>query len=558
MEQEIARASDNMTLQTVSLPFSAIPGQSSLFLDYQNAPLSLSKFYPSAVESHTEIANRIPEVLAHYTVDRNSLCDALQEINRNAGAGEKTFENIEVLRRDGCVAVVTGQQAGLFTGPLYTIYKALSTVKMVECLRNRGFAAVPVFWAASEDHDFAEVSNAFVLDEAGELREARADPADVRDGLPVGQIRLDDSIRKTIDGLVEALPSTEFTGELAAQINASWTSGVLFSNAFSSFLSAILSEYGIIVFDPLNDTLKGLAAPIYSDAIRKSAEIVSALVERDRELAAAGYHSQVLVTADYFPLFLHAEDGTRHSLKRTKDGTLKRKGEKTEYTVDELAEIAESVPHRFSPTVVLRPVVQDYLLPTVCYFGGGAEIAYFAQNSEVYRVLERPVTPILHRQSFTVVEPKHRRTLEKYGLNFSDLFNGEEYVVTHLVETYLNPDWGIRFGESEEKINTELDRLVEMLSKLDPTVARNLITRRAKIAYHIGAIRKKSYRARVQRDEIVRRRIDSLFTALLPHKHLQERALNVTAFLDAHGPYFIDWIYDAIDLDDKGHRIIYL
>ena len=558
MEQEIARASDNIILRTLSLPFSEIPGQSSLFLDYQNDPLSLRKFYPSAVESHTEIANRIPEVLANYTVDRDRLCDALQEINRGAGAGEKTFNNIEILRRTDCVAVVTGQQAGLFTGPLYTIYKALSTVKMVECLRKRGFNAVPVFWAASEDHDFAEVSNAFVLDTAGELVEARANPADMTDGLPVGQIRLDDSIRKTIDELVEALPSTEFTEELATQIKSSWASGVLFGDAFSKFLSAIFSKYGIIVFDPLNETLKGLAAPIYSDAIGKSADIVSSLIDRDRAIAEAGYHSQVLVTPDYFPLFLHAEDGSRQSLKTTKDGTLKIKGEKAEYTVDELAEMAKSEPQRFSPTVVLRPVVQDYLLPTVCYFGGGAEIAYFAQNSEVYRVLERPVTPILHRQSFTVVERKHSRTMEKYAIGFTDLFEGKENVLSRIIEKYVNPEMAKTLAEVEEKINTELDRLDRSLSDLDPTLGANLATRRRKIIYHIGALRKKAYLSQAKKNEIVQRRLDSLFTALLPHKHLQERALNVTTFLNAHGAYFIDWIYDAIDLDDKGHRIIYL
>lgn len=557
-EQEIASESDNTILRKVSLPFQDIPEQSALFLDYQKDPLALSNFYPSAVGSHMQLPGRIPDLLANYKTDRNVVCDGLQDVNRAAGAGKKTFENIELLRRNDCVAVVTGQQAGLLTGPLYTIYKALSTVKMAECLRGRGINAVPVFWTASEDHDFDEVSNAFVLNAAGGLVEVNADPVDLRDGIPVGHIRLDGSIDEAIEKLVDGLPATEFTEELTGLIKESWTNGTLFGKAFSRFLSTILNKYGIVIFDPLNDTLKRMAAPIYAKAVRRSSEIVSALIERDKELARAGYHSQVLVTEDYFPMFLQADDGARHSLKRTKEGTLKAKGDKREYTVDELAEMAERDPQRFSPTVVLRPVVQDYLLPTICYFGGAAEIAYFAQNSEVYKVLGRPVTPILHRQSFTVVEAKHSRTLDKYGLDFRDLFGGREDVLTRIVEKYVNPELAKTFAEVEAKINTELDRLDRGLSETDATLAQNLATRRRKISYHISALRKKANLSQTRQNETVHRRIDSLFTALLPHKHLQERLLNVTTFLNTHGPYFTDWIYDSIDLDDKSHRIIYL
>lgn len=558
MEQKIARESDNITLRTESLSFRDIPGQSALFLDHQNDPLSLLKFYPSAIESHTRLPGRIPDILENYKTDRNVLCNALLEINRAAGGGEKTFENIELLRDDDCVAVVTGQQAGLFTGPLYTIYKALSTVRMAECLRGRGIKAVPVFWTASEDHDFQEVSNAFVLDASGALSEAKATPADLTEGTPVGHLRLDGSIDNTISKLFDELPHTEFTSGLEAMIRDCWAEGMLFSEAFSRSLSAILSQYGIILFDPLNDTFKNLAAPIYSEAVRKSQEIVSALLARDKELTGAGYHSQVLVTEDYFPLFLHGDDNARRALKRTKDGKLKAKGDKKEFTVGELAEMAENEPRKFSPTVVLRPVVQDYLLPTLCYFGGGAEIAYFAQNSEVYRVLGRPVTPILHRQSFTVVEARHRRTLERYELEFKDLFKGPEEVLSGIIEKYLNPKLANTLADVEGNINSELDRLYGSLADLDPTLAENVAMRRRKIIYHIGALRKKAYLSQTRQDETVHRRIDSLFTALLPGMHLQERLLNVTTFLNAHGPYFIDWIYDSIDLDDNGHRIIYL
>ena len=545
-------------LRTESLPFSSIPSQSKLFIDFQQNPPSLKKYYPSIVSSHTEAAARIPEVLANYKTDRTLLCDALKLINTQFGAGTETFKNIGLLREQDAVSVVTGQQTGLFTGPLYSIYKAVSAIKMSECLNGRGVKSVPVFWMATEDHDLEEVSNAFVIDSGNGLTEVRVSAADSETGRSVGEISFDGSVSTTIAQLFASLPTTEFRDELRQELERAWVEGKNFGEAFGTFLTSLLGKFGLIIVDPLHDMLKQLSAPIYSEAIMHSSEIVAALTARSAELVRDGYHAQVLVEKDYFPLFWHADDARRVALRRTSDGMIQVKGEKTRFTESELAATAASEPGRFSPGVMLRPVVQDYLFPTVCYFGGGAEIAYFAQNSEVYRILDRPVTPILHRQSFTIIEAKYARTLEKYHLIFSDLFAGEADILPQIVDKFIDPNTARLFADAEEKINTELNRLDQALSEIDVTVAANLATRRRKIIHHIGALRKKYHFRRVEMDEIIRRRIHSAFTGLLPNGHLQERTLNVTSFLDRFGPNFIDMIYDSIDLDDKGHRIVYL
>lgn len=560
MSQEVACPCpiENRTLQTQSFSFAEIPHQSKLFIEYQKNPRGLAEYYPNAVESHTKISQRIPEVLQHYQTDRNLLCDVLLEMNGGCAGSEKTLENINLLRDSETVAVVSGQQAGLFTGPLYTIYKALSAVKLTECLKGRGFKAVPVFWIATEDHDFLEVSNAFVVNKNGDLRELRNEPKRCYDNLPVGYVKVDDSIKSTIDELFQNLPHTEFTDELRGMIETSWESGVDFGDAFARMLTKIIGKYGIILLCPLDERLKKLAAPIYVEAINKSDEIVSALQKRSEELTDKGYHAQVLVGDDYFPLFYQASNRTRHALKKTAQGTYKTKGIDREFTLAELVELAEKEPHRFSPSVVLRSVVQDYLLPTVVYFGGAAEIAYFAQSAEVYRILQRPITTILHRQSFTFIESKHAKTLEKYGLNLLELFQGEENLIPKIVEKYLNKETAQLFAEVEEKINTELNRLDRNLVEIDPTLAENLARRRQKIIYHIATMRKKFHNVQIRQDETVKRQLETAFASLLPHKHLQERTLNIATVLNKYGLYAIDWIYNSIDLDDKGHRVIYL
>lgn len=543
--------------RTESLPFSSIPAQSELFIRYQEDPVSLRRFYPSAVGSYIEIAELAGEVLDHYSTDRDLLCDALSRTNTDLKAGPPVFENIDRLRQSNTVAVLTGQQTGLFTGPLYSIYKALSAVRMAECLTARGVEAVPVFWMATEDHDLNEVSNVFAIDGSGHLFESRLAFGPDAAGQSVGRVAFDESMAAAVDDLFASLPDTEFSSDLRHELSASWRPGGTFGNGFGEFLTRLLGRFGLIVVDPLDQAIKRLAAPMYVEAIRKSRGVAQALNARSEELVEAGFHAQVLVEEDYFPLFRHANDGRRLAM-RLGDGVIRVKGERESFGDEELAREAEIDPARFSPGVMLRPVVQDFLFPTICYFGGGAEIAYFAQNSEVYRLLERPVTPILHRQSFTVVEPKHRRTLEKYGLSLANLFAGEASVATRIIDRFIDPETAKLFAESEEKINMELHRLDEALSRMDVTLAANLATRRRKILYHIAAMRKKYHGRRAETDETINRRLKSAFETLLPHGHLQERTLNVVSFLDRFGPAFIDWIYESIDLEDKGHRIVYL
>jgi bacillithiol biosynthesis cysteine-adding enzyme BshC len=542
-----------------SLSFAKIPHQSRLFIEYQQNPLGLSKYYPNAIESHTQISNKIPQVLQNYKVDRNELCDVLLDMNGGSCSGsEKTLENIKLLRESDTVAVVSGQQAGLFTGPLYTIYKALSAVKLTECLKGRGFKAVPVFWIATEDHDFIEVSNTFIINKNGNLAEIKNEPKRCYDNLPVGYVKLDDSIKQTINGLFNELPHTEFTDELREMIETSWVSGQDYGDAFARMLTKIIGKYGIILLCPLDERLKKLATPVYVEAIKKSDEIVSALRKRSEELVSEGYHAQVLINEDYFPLFYQAKNRTRHALKKTAEGTYKTKGIEREFTLNELAELAENEPHRFSPSVVLRSVVQDYLLPTICYFGGAAEIAYFAQSGEVYRILDRPITTIFHRQSFSFIESRHAKTLQRFNLTLQDLFQGEENLIPEIVEKYLASDTAKVFADVEETINAELNKLEKSLFSIDQTLGENSVHRRQKILYHISAMRKKFHKAQIRQDETIKRQIETAFVSLMPHKHLQERTLNIAAILNKYGTYAIDWIYDSIDLDDKEHRIIYL
>jgi len=552
--------SESIGLRSDLLPFSAIPGQSKLFLDYLRDPLSLLEYYPSAVTSHDQLKGSVPDVLANYSTDRKVLCEILSAQNSKYTGCAEVSENIEMLMDSDCVAVLTGQQAGLFTGPLYTIYKALTAIRSVECLRDLGVKAVPVFWIATEDHDFAEVSNAVAVSADGTLDEAKLAVAEAELGRPVGEIRVDGSVGKIIGQWLTSLPATEFSNDLREVLTSAYFSGESFGDSFGKLMTSLFGKYGLVLFDPLDSTAKGLASPIYRKAIERSDEIVQALMTRSRKLESTGYHAQVLIEEDHVPLFWTDDQGKRRALKKVKKHSERfhANGTKTMFSPEELLSIADSNPERLSPGVMLRPVVQDFLFPTLCYFGGSAEIAYFAQNSEVYRILGRPVTPIMHRQSFTIVETKHARTMTKYGLKFSELFSGMENLLPKIAGKVIDPETPLIFANAEETINTELNRLDQQLSKIDPTLADNLANRRKKIIYHIGALRKKFQRTAVEKDETVKRQIHAMFATLLPQGALQERKLNFASFVDRHGMEFIDWVYEEVDPDNKDHQLLYL
>jgi bacillithiol biosynthesis cysteine-adding enzyme BshC len=546
-------------LRLAPLPFARIPQQTKLFLDYLRDPVALRRFYPCAVRFHHELAGRAPEVLAAHQTDRAALCDALHALNVDWGAGAQTLQHIERLRQADCVAVVSGQQVGLFTGPLYTIYKALSAVKLAGCLTQRGTPAVPVFWLATEDHDWPEVQTAEVIACDGRLAGVGLSDKLHAEGTPVGRVVLDEQINETVQRLLDVLPASEFSADLAALVHDAYAPGRTYGAAFARMMTALCGRFGLILLDPLDARLKQLAAPLYAAAARRAPDIAAAIEARSRELEQAGYHAQVHATADAFPLFLHI-DGARHALTRTAPGRYRAKGatDDTEYTTEELAAWAAREPASFSPNVTLRAVVQDYLLPTVAYYGGSAEVAYFAQTAEAYRVLARPATPILHRASFTLVERRTARTLARYGLDLTDFFAGLDHVEARVVEEHLGAEQARAFDHAEATINQALVELRTELQRFEPTLADALTKGSQKIEHQLAGLRTRFHRAQLARDRAAHRQLERADTALYPGKTLQERHLNLTSLLARHGRYCIDWIFDAIDLSSVDHQIVYL
>ena len=234
------------------------------------------------------------------------------------------------------------------------------------------------------------------------------------------------------------------------------------------------------------------------------------------------------------------------------------KGSGHSFSKEELVELATRCPNCFSPNVTLRPVVQDYLLPTAAYIGGPAEIAYFAQLRAVYQALDRQEPCVLPRASLTIVEGRHQKTMKKYGLELRDFFDGLHPAVAKVVEHGTDRNTVVAFTETERVLDESLDRLGEALRQTDATLSDPLKRAREKIMYQLEHLRTRFIHASAHREEAAYRQVERAFMTLYPDKNLQERELNVYYFLSRYGPALLGELYNAADMGFSNHKVVYI
>ncbi len=473
-----------------------------------------------------------------------------QEARGASGAATRAA----LLRDPRAVAVVTGQQAGLFGGPLYVLYKALAARKTARLLEERrGAPAVAVFWVASDDHDFAEVRAASVIDEAAQIRTLRYNPLEEPVGQPAWMIPIDETMTRLVEELGQALPATPHRDELIGLVGSCYRPGVPFSDAFARLLSSLLPD--LVVLDPSDPALKALMAPVLTREIAEHSPTSRFALEAGTSLLAAGYHQQVPVRPGFLNLFLYF-DGERRALAE-QNGTVEVRGPGWKMPAAEAARLVGADPTSWSPGVLLRPLTQDALLPTAGYVGGPAEIAYHAQIGPSYAHFGIPRPVLLPRPSLTLVEPSQARALEAEGLKLADLETDPEGLVARWArEAY--PDVEAAFARAREALEREMDAVEERLAALDPTLRAAADAARGRALHQIETLHEKSVRALKKRDQTRADRLRRTRDALFPGGSFQERGLGLVSVLARHGRSLIDDIEARMDPFAQGHQVLYL
>ena len=514
-----------------------LPGTSRLFADYLYSFDRVAAFYrhsPRALDALPSVARAIDYPEAR----RAAMVAALRGQNGSSA-------NLERLAQPGTVAVVTGQQVGLFSGPAYTIYKALTAVRVARELSAHGTPAVPVFWLATEDHDFPEISKAWVFGPSGEAVSLSVEqPAGVGDG-PVGPLV---PARYPVDELASVLKGFDSADDVIALVRRSYAPGQSLGVAFCDLVKGLLERFDLLYLDPLDPAIRAVGAPFMRQALEAGDDLYPALIERGKALAQAGYHAQVHMDPQT-SLFFLLDGGHRIPLRRQGDRYLSRQGS---HSLSELTGEAE----RISPNALLRPVLQDYLLPTVAYVGGPAELAYFAQSEVLYSRLLGRMPVMLPRNGFTLVDARSAKLMDRYGFKLPSLFAGETALRETIAARLLPERLKAVMAQSKGEAAAVLDRIEAELKGFDGSLEKALARSRSKIQYQFGKIERKTARESLRRDERAGQDAAHLSNLLYPHKHLQERLHSILPFVAKHGFDLIDRIEEHTCIDCVDHHVM--
>jgi bacillithiol biosynthesis cysteine-adding enzyme BshC len=435
---------------------------------------------------------------------------------------------------------------------LFAIFKALTAVRLADEASQAGIACVPVFWLATEDHDLEEVNQASIPGPDFSLHKLTVPTHGIPDA-PVGSVQFG----RDVDAVVQAASVLLGPSEISDFIRESYRPNETFGSAFARLFSRLFADWGVILLDAADPELHAIAEPVYRGATEHAAELDEALLNRGKALEAAGYHQQVNVTPSSTLLFT-LRDGARVPVHRRVDGKGTAEfliGQERLSQAELLSRVAGS-PQDFSGNALLRPVIQDYLLPTLAYTGGSAEVAYFTQAAVVYEKLLGRVTPIVPRFSATIVETKPKTLLERYGLRFTDLFQGPENLRELMAARTLPEELQSAFDQAETSMEKSLATIRDGLARLDPTLVDSATNAMSKMQYQLTQLRAKAARAELRHTEVLTRKADVLSSLLYPGKALQEREIAGMYFVARHGREFLRGIYETIHPDCLDHQVI--
>ena len=528
-----------------ALPIEALPHQPQLLRDYLHSYERVSAFFQHKPELASIL--HVARSLEFPADRRREVAGILRQQNQLLGSGAATLANLDRLEK-GAVAVVSGQQVGLFSGPSYAVYKAIAAVRIAKELTEQGIDAVPVFWMATEDHDLDEIRHASFFRD-GKLVKFEL-PAGVGNGAPVGRIPLGEEIAALQRDAAQILGGSN--SAIAQLLNECYRPEETYGSAFGKLFARLLGNSGLILLDPLDLRLHRLAEPLLAKAIEQRDSLEQQLLDRDKAIENAGYPPQVKVTARSTTIFHISRDGRQPI---TSNAGKFESGSRT-WSQAELLEAIHAEPENFSPNALLRPVMQDFLLPTVAYIGGPSEISYFAQSEVLYRNLLGRMPVMLPRAGFTLVDTKAQRLLKQYGLEVEDVWSGSQELRKRLSKASVPENISTLLEENGNEIKKRLQQWSEAVAVLDPTLKDAVETAQQKIAYQAEKLQEKIGRALDHKLHVLAAHEEFLSNLLYPEKNLQSRELCFLPFAARWGQQGFEEIERHSSIKNIGSHFI--
>jgi bacillithiol biosynthesis cysteine-adding enzyme BshC len=538
--------------RAVAVDLARLPWIRKLAVDYAQDFRALAPFYAGDPADPQEWRHAVARARSHER-NRDGIAEMIGAQQRRRDAPEAARTAAERLRHSDTVAVVTGQQAGLFGGPLYTLLKAVMALRLADrAARDLDVPVVAIFWIDAEDHDWDEVATSIVLDSRDEVRRITLPRPESAIDRAIGHVRLTAGVEAALADLAAAMGANEFSGPLLAALRGAYAPGHTMSDAFGRWLETLLGPLGLVVFDAADPAAKTFAGKLFVREI-DTAGTASALAARaGASLVSRGYHAQVSPPPASVALF-HVDAGKRAAIHREDDrfvvgGAIRAAGD--------LRAEAETSPQRFSPNVLLRPLVQDTLFPTVCYVGGPSELAYLGQLKDVYAHFGVPMPLIYPRASITLLDSSTLRFLSRSGVRFESLQPQDEKVLNELLASALPASVDQTLGEAARTIDERLAALARAVTEVDPTLEGAARATQGRIRHELETFRGKIIQAAKRRDDTLRRQFTKSRAQAFPAGQPQERIVGFVHFLNRYGPALVDRLHAELPLEIGCHWLM--
>ncbi|KAF0152810.1 MAG: hypothetical protein FD143_738 [Ignavibacteria bacterium] len=538
--------------------FSSIPAHQNLFLDYIEEFNNVARFYGKNFRASDQYLNHFRKLAGVEKPHRALLSEIIQTQYHNHKISNLTKHNIEILSSPKTIAVITGQQLGLFGGPLYTFYKTITAIKLCQTLSEQysDFNFVPVFWLEGDDHDFDEVRNFSMLSNENSLLNIKYE-----DGLEeennrgsIGELKFNDNLNAVFNKISSSLRETEFKASLIDLLKSFYQTDKTFLESFRELMINFFDEYGLVIFNPLDSKAKRLLIPVFKKAIAEYSDQSLVLVERSAELEEV-YHAQVKVK----PINLfYLEENERLLIEPTDSGELRLKGKRKKFSFDDILNHIEFTPEKFSPNVLLRPICQDYLFSTGFYIGGPGEISYFAQVNPLYEIYDIEEPFIYPRASATIVEQGVNQVLNKHSFSFTDIFCDEDELIKKIIKDSSDINLEVIFAKSSKDIANMFTEISETLTSIDKTLGDLSEKSKQRIEQALDYLKTKATEAEKRKYDTSIRQLTKVRNILFPNGNLQEREINFIYFVNKYGIDFIKWLINELEIDKFEHQILEL
>ena len=515
-------------------------GGSTLVRDYLEGTGSAATFYGRPPHDLDGYRDKLREVQGRVgPAERRLVAQAVTPTTARAG------ERLDRFVEEGGAVVTTGQQTGLFTGPLYTVYKILSAVALAEHLEGElGIIVLPVFWSASEDHDWEEVNEAHLLDPRGRLHRIAVPDGDPRP-LPMSDRRLEGSLDSFCDDIVHLVSGEGDARRLLKEIIDPYRGEEqTVAGAFREAILTLFRDVDLLVTEASDPVLKRASAGVLGSALVDAAEHEARLEARTTALRDAGYSTQVAVLDGGINVFLRTDAGRERLYRRGSGFGVRGRSER--WDREEVLRMLDQAPGRFSPNVFLRPVVESAVFPTLAYVGGPGEIAYFAQAAALFEAYDIGMPVLVPRFSGVVIEPRIERALEKLALTEDDLARPRHVLQDRIARREVPPALEESILDARTRLAAGFERMIVEASAIDPTLADAIGGLRNRGLADLGRAERKVIRAIKRQDGEALARLDRVLDAVQPHGQPQDRVLNVLTFIARYGERFIPMVQEAI------------